>query len=62
MASAWNHQITLDGAAETQAATVHRRYKNNPRTTPEFGASCAGGTSATAAADTLHTPQRSMSP
>ena len=36
------------------------RYKNNPDTTPEFGAPCAGGTSATAAADTLQTPQRGI--
>ena len=29
-------------------------YKNNPDTTPEFGASCLGGTSALATGDTLN--------
>ena len=60
VASAWNHQIRLDGAADPRLQRFIDRYKNNPDTTPEFGASCAGGTSATAAADTLQTPQRGI--
>jgi hypothetical protein len=60
VASAWNHQIKLDGAADSRLQPFIERYKNNPETTPEFGAPCAGGTSATAAADTLLTPQRDM--
>jgi Protein of unknown function (DUF3105) len=57
VASAWNHQIRLDGAADPRLRRFIDRYKNNPDTTPEFGAPCAGGTSATAAADTLQTPR-----
>jgi Protein of unknown function (DUF3105) len=60
VASAWNHQIRLDGAADSRLQPFIERYKNNPATTPEFGAPCAGGISATAEADTLRTPQRDM--
>jgi hypothetical protein len=60
VASAWNHQITLDDATDSRLQGFIARYKNNPETTPEFGASCAGGTSATAAADTLNTAPRGM--
>jgi hypothetical protein len=60
VASAWNHQIRLDGAADSRLQPFIDRYKNNPDTTPEFGAPCAGGTSATSIADTLQTPQRGI--
>jgi hypothetical protein len=60
VASAWNHQIRLDSAADSRLQPFIDQYKNNPATTPEFGAPCAGGTSATAAADTLRTPQRDV--
>jgi Protein of unknown function (DUF3105) len=60
VASAWNHQIRLDGAADPRLQPFIDRYKNNPETTPEFGAPCAGGTSATSTADTLQTPQRDI--
>jgi hypothetical protein len=60
VASAWNHQIRLDGAADSRLQPFIDQYKNNPAITPEFGAPCAGGTSATAAADTLRTPQRDI--
>jgi hypothetical protein len=60
VASAWNHQIRLDGAADPRLRRFIDLYKNNPTTTPEFGAPCAGGTSATAAADTLRTPPRDL--
>jgi hypothetical protein len=60
VASAWNHQIRLDSAADSRLQRFIDHYKNNPATTPEFGAPCAGGTSATAAADTLRTPQRDV--
>ena len=49
VASAWNHQIELDGADDPRLPQFVARYKNNPSTTPEFGASCSGGTSTTAA-------------
>jgi hypothetical protein len=57
VASSWNHQIRLDGAADARLYAFIDRYKNNPDTTPEFGAPCAGGTSASATADTLRTPR-----
>ena len=50
VASAWNHQIELEGADDPRLRQFISRYKNNPSTTPEFGATCSGGTSATAAA------------
>ena len=62
VASAWNHQIALDGAADPRLPLFIEQYKNNPQTTPEFGAPCAGGTSATALSDTLTTPPRDMTP
>ena len=51
--SAWNHQLRLDRADDPKLRAFISRYKNNPSTTPEFGASCAGGTSAPSTADTL---------
>jgi hypothetical protein len=60
VASAWNHQIKLSGANDRALQVFIDQYKNNPGTTPEFGAPCAGGTSATAIADTLNGPPRNM--
>jgi hypothetical protein len=61
VASSWNHQIQLDGASDPRLESFIRRYKNNPQTTPEFGAACLGGTSATAADDSLRSGGRGMS-
>jgi hypothetical protein len=60
VASAWNHQLKLDGASDPRLEAFINEYKNNPQTTPEFGAPCAGGTSAYATADTLTSPQGGM--
>src|SRR5262245_23949053 len=60
VASAWNHQVRLDGATDARLRPFIDRYKNNPATTPEFGAPCAGGTGASAEADTLRNPPGSM--
>src|SRR4030095_13711093 len=35
IASAWNHQIELDGAADPALSAFIAEYKNNPQTTPE---------------------------
>jgi len=56
VASAWNHQIRLDSAADPSLPAFIAEFKNNPQTTPEFGAPCAGGTSAPATAETLAGP------
>jgi hypothetical protein len=56
VASAWNHQLTFDRADEAGLRAFISEYKNNPDTTPEFGASCLGATSALATADTLTNP------
>jgi hypothetical protein len=53
VASSWNHQMTFGQATDPTLRQFIDEYKNNPRTTPEFGAPCAGGTSATAADDSL---------
>jgi hypothetical protein len=60
VASAWNHQIRLDGAGDPKLQAFVNEYKNNPQTTPEFGAPCAGGISAPATADTLSSAPRAM--
>jgi hypothetical protein len=54
VASAWNHQLTFERADDPRLRAFIAEYKNNPDTTPEFGASCLGGTSAPATADTLN--------
>jgi hypothetical protein len=45
VASTWNHQIRLERADDSQLPQFISRYKNNPSTTPEFGAVCYGGVS-----------------
>jgi hypothetical protein len=47
--------MRLTGADDPRLPEFIRRYKNNPRTTPEFGASCFGGTNASAEANSLNT-------
>jgi hypothetical protein len=46
--SAWNHQIRLERADDSRLPQFISRYKNNPSTTPEFGAPCYGGVGTTA--------------
>ena len=48
VASSWNHQIKLERADDPQLPQFISRSKNNPTTTPEFGAMCFGGVSTTA--------------
>ncbi len=55
VASAWNHQLSFERADDRGLPAFIARYKNNPETTPEFGALCAGGTSALASTDSLST-------
>ena len=56
VASAWNHQIRLDGAGDPRLRAFIEKYRNNPQTTPEFGASCFGAIRTTATTDTLVDP------
>ena len=56
VASAWNHQIRLDGATDPRLRAFIDRYKNNPDTTPEFGAPCAGAIGTTATVNSLENP------
>ncbi|MCG5212122.1 DUF3105 domain-containing protein [Streptosporangium sp. KLBMP 9127] len=49
VASSWNNQLKLTGADDPRLPRFISKYKNNPQTTPEFGAPCTGGTDATAA-------------
>ena len=55
VASAWNHQLTLERADDPGLSAFIAKYKNNPETTPEFGASCGSGTRALATTDSLTT-------
>jgi hypothetical protein len=55
VASAWNRQLAFERADDAGLSAFIARYKNNPETTPEFGAACAGGTRALATMDSLTT-------
>jgi hypothetical protein len=55
VASSWNHQLSVDDAGDRRLKQFIAQFKNNPATTPEFGAPCAGGTSVTSEADSLKT-------
>jgi hypothetical protein len=55
VATAWNHQIRLDGAEDPRLVAFIDEYRNNPRNTPEFGAPCFGAIATTAATNTLAT-------
>ena len=48
VATTWNHQIKLDGASDPDLMRFIKQYKQG-KDTPEPGAACSGGTSATAA-------------
>jgi hypothetical protein len=54
VASAWNNQMQMTGVDDPRLPQFIRRFKNNPGTTPEFGASCLGGISTTADVNTLN--------
>ncbi|MEU7694274.1 DUF3105 domain-containing protein [Microbispora hainanensis] len=41
--SSWNHQLALDSADDPRLPEFVKKYKQNPTTTPEYGASCSGG-------------------
>lgn len=43
VATAWNHQLTLDSADQQPLTKFVRTYKQGP-STPELGAACTGGT------------------
>lgn len=53
VASTWNHQLTLERADDPALPAFIAQFKNNPDSTPEFGAACLGGTSVPATADSL---------
>ncbi len=55
VASSWNHQLAFERADDPGLSAFIARYKNNPDTTPEFGAACSGGTNVLATADSLGT-------
>ena len=55
IATAWNHQMQMTGADDPRLPQFIRRFKNNPGTTPEFGASCLGGVSSSANVNSLDT-------
>ena len=43
-ASSWGRQLKLDTADERVLTAYVREFKQNPETTPEFGAACTNGT------------------
>ena len=54
VASAWNHQVALESAADPRLRSFISEFKNNPSNTPEFGAACSGGISTDRRAATLN--------
>lgn len=46
VASAWGHQLELDGVADPRLAEFIREYRQGPQT-PEPGAACTGGSDGT---------------
>ena len=46
-ASSWNHQVLLDSADDPRLTQFVKKYKQNPTTTPEYGASCTSGVGTT---------------
>ena len=60
IATAWNHQIRLDGAADPRLVAFIDKYRNNPQNTPEFGAACFGAIATTATTGTLVNPSGAM--
>jgi hypothetical protein len=60
--SAWNHQIRPEQADDPRLRAFISRFKNNPSTTPDFGASCAGGISTSASVNTLGAGSGPMMP
>ena len=54
VATAWNQQMQMTGADDRRLPQFIRRFKNNPGTTPEFGASCFGGVSTGANVNSLN--------
>jgi hypothetical protein len=58
VASSWNRQIALEGATDPRLAAFIAEYKNNPETTPEFGASCGGAISSVASNEASLTDPR----
>ncbi|MCW2876642.1 MAG: hypothetical protein JWQ95_742 [Sphaerisporangium sp.] len=68
VASSWNHQLVLKGADDPRLPRYITKYKQNPSTTPEYGATCTGsGSTAKLASDnplptTAPTPAPSAAP
>jgi hypothetical protein len=42
VASSWNHQLKLNSADDPRLPKYITKYKQNPSTTPEYGATCGG--------------------
>ncbi|MFC6085016.1 DUF3105 domain-containing protein [Sphaerisporangium aureirubrum] len=40
--SSWNHQLKLNSADDPRLPKYITKYKQNPSTTPEYGATCSG--------------------
>ena len=47
VASAWNKQLKLDSADDERLEQFITVFKNSPDNTPEYGATCANGSTAT---------------
>ncbi|MFC4585017.1 DUF3105 domain-containing protein [Sphaerisporangium corydalis] len=62
--SSWNHQLALTGASDPRLASYITKYKQNPSTTPEYGATCTGegSTDQVAADNPLPTTTPSAAP
>ncbi|WP_214416373.1 DUF3105 domain-containing protein [Sphaerisporangium fuscum] len=62
--SSWNHQLVLTGADDPRLPRYITKYRQNPSTTPEYGATCTGdgSTQATAADEPIPTASPTAAP
>ncbi|WP_084962371.1 DUF3105 domain-containing protein [Thermoactinospora rubra] len=56
--SSWNHQLKLTDPADPRLPAFVKEYQNNPKTTPEFGATCGGENSITTTKDQQPLPPK----
>ncbi len=47
VATAWNKQLTLDSADDSKLEQFIKVFRNSPTNTPEYGATCSSGSTAT---------------
>ncbi|GAA1513962.1 DUF3105 domain-containing protein [Sphaerisporangium rubeum] len=60
--SSWNHQLKLNSADDPRLPKYISKYKQNPSTTPEYGATCGGSGSTDLPAAQNPLPDKAATP